>query len=77
MSSAKQQFQAARQGLFYRRRHSRASYGFNFAFAAEFKELSIGDLKTYEDMFKKYDTSTDGYLDLQELKYLMEQIGQT
>ena len=41
----------------------------------EFKELSIGELKEYEVMFALYDTSQDGFLDLMELKYLMEKIG--
>jgi len=40
----------------------------------EFKELSIGELKEYETMFALYDTSQDGFLDLMELKYLMEKI---
>jgi Ca2+-binding EF-hand superfamily protein len=26
-------------------------------------------------MFKKYDTTNDGFLDLQELKYMMEKLG--
>eukprot|EP00276_Gloeochaete_wittrockiana_P013275 CAMPEP_0184331296 /NCGR_PEP_ID=MMETSP1089-20130417/620_1 /TAXON_ID=38269 ORGANISM="Gloeochaete wittrockiana, Strain SAG46.84" /NCGR_SAMPLE_ID=MMETSP1089 /ASSEMBLY_ACC=CAM_ASM_000445 /LENGTH=170 /DNA_ID=CAMNT_0026654119 /DNA_START=36 /DNA_END=548 /DNA_ORIENTATION=+ len=41
----------------------------------EFKELSIGELKEFELMFALYDTSQDGFLDLMELKYLMEKIG--
>jgi len=40
-----------------------------------FPELSRKDIKAYEATFKKYDTDKDGFLDLQELKYLMEKIG--
>jgi len=40
----------------------------------EFKEFSIPELKKFEDLFKKYNTSGTGFLDLAELKYLMEQL---
>eukprot|EP01089_Gocevia_fonbrunei_P014595 TRINITY_DN4026_c0_g1_i1.p1 TRINITY_DN4026_c0_g1~~TRINITY_DN4026_c0_g1_i1.p1 ORF type:complete len:172 (+),score=59.80 TRINITY_DN4026_c0_g1_i1:91-606(+) len=40
----------------------------------EFKELSIGELKEFEDMFFKYDMDKDGFLNLPELKYLMEKL---
>eukprot|EP01111_Echinosteliopsis_oligospora_P013112 TRINITY_DN461_c0_g1_i1.p1 TRINITY_DN461_c0_g1~~TRINITY_DN461_c0_g1_i1.p1 ORF type:complete len:188 (-),score=56.45 TRINITY_DN461_c0_g1_i1:90-596(-) len=42
---------------------------------SEFKELSIGELKEYEKIFITYDTSKDGFIDLQELKYMMEKLG--
>eukprot|EP00009_Paramoeba_aestuarina_P003543 CAMPEP_0201506688 /NCGR_PEP_ID=MMETSP0161_2-20130828/571_1 /ASSEMBLY_ACC=CAM_ASM_000251 /TAXON_ID=180227 /ORGANISM="Neoparamoeba aestuarina, Strain SoJaBio B1-5/56/2" /LENGTH=171 /DNA_ID=CAMNT_0047900859 /DNA_START=61 /DNA_END=576 /DNA_ORIENTATION=- len=41
----------------------------------EFKELSIKELKDYEIMFAKYNTSGSGMMDLQELKYFMEKLG--
>eukprot|EP01101_Sappina_pedata_P012982 TRINITY_DN9308_c0_g1_i1.p2 TRINITY_DN9308_c0_g1~~TRINITY_DN9308_c0_g1_i1.p2 ORF type:complete len:167 (+),score=106.79 TRINITY_DN9308_c0_g1_i1:15-515(+) len=41
----------------------------------EFKELSIHELKEHEGTFLKYDTSNDGFIDLQELKYMMEKLG--
>jgi len=41
----------------------------------EFKELSIGELKEFEKFFLKYDTCNDGFIDLQELKYMMEKLG--
>jgi len=41
---------------------------------SEFKEFSIPELKNFEAMFKKYDTSNDGFIDLMELKYMMEQL---
>jgi EF-hand domain pair len=41
----------------------------------EFKDLSISELKEYEQLFSKHDDNGDGFLDLQELKYLMEKIG--
>jgi len=41
----------------------------------EFKEFSIYELKKFEEMFRKYNTSQDGYLDLLQLKYMMEQLG--
>mmetsp|Transcript_6200 Transcript_6200/g.9668 ORF Transcript_6200/g.9668 Transcript_6200/m.9668 type:complete len:176 (+) Transcript_6200:38-565(+) len=41
----------------------------------EFKELSISELKEYEQLFEKYNTSKSGFMDLQELKYLMEKLG--
>mmetsp|Transcript_34551 Transcript_34551/g.97451 ORF Transcript_34551/g.97451 Transcript_34551/m.97451 type:complete len:171 (-) Transcript_34551:139-651(-) len=40
----------------------------------EFKELSIKELKDFEVLFAKYNTSGSGYMDLQELKYFMEKI---
>eukprot|EP00008_Paramoeba_atlantica_P006912 CAMPEP_0201487598 /NCGR_PEP_ID=MMETSP0151_2-20130828/13924_1 /ASSEMBLY_ACC=CAM_ASM_000257 /TAXON_ID=200890 /ORGANISM="Paramoeba atlantica, Strain 621/1 / CCAP 1560/9" /LENGTH=168 /DNA_ID=CAMNT_0047872681 /DNA_START=8 /DNA_END=514 /DNA_ORIENTATION=- len=41
----------------------------------EFKELSIKELKDFENLFLKYNTSASGFLDLQELKYMMEKLG--
>jgi len=43
---------------------------------SEFPEFSRKEIREYEAMFKKYDTSNDGFLDLQELKYMMEKLGQ-
>nr|CAB3241345.1 EF-hand domain-containing protein D2-like [Phallusia mammillata] len=40
----------------------------------EFKEFSRKQIKEYEKIFKKYDTGKDGYIDLQELKYMMEKL---
>uniref|UniRef100_A0A6A7G0A1 EF-hand domain family n=1 Tax=Hirondellea gigas TaxID=1518452 RepID=A0A6A7G0A1_9CRUS len=42
---------------------------------SEFPELSRKEIREYEKTFKKYDTSRDGFLDLMELKYLMEKLG--
>ncbi|KJE91094.1 EF-hand domain family [Capsaspora owczarzaki ATCC 30864] len=42
----------------------------------EFPEFSRSELKKFKDMFKKYDTDKSGFLDLQELKYFMEQLGE-
>jgi len=42
---------------------------------SEFKELAINELKEFENIFLKYDTSRDGFIDLQELKYMMEKLG--
>ena len=41
----------------------------------EFPEFSRKEIKEYQAMFKKYDTSKDGFIDLQELKYMMEKLG--
>lgn len=32
---------------------------------SEFKELSLTELKEFENIFLKYDTSRDGFIDLQ------------
>ena len=32
------------------------------------------ELKEFEEVFTKYDTSRDGFLDMMELKYMMEVI---
>jgi len=42
---------------------------------SEFKEMSLTELKEFEVIFLKYDTSRDGFIDLQELKYMMEKLG--
>jgi len=42
---------------------------------SEFKELSLHELKDFEGIFLKYDTGNDGFIDLQELKYMMEKLG--
>jgi len=41
----------------------------------EFKEFSLKQLREYKAMFKKYDTGKDGFIDLLELKYMMEKLG--
>lgn len=41
----------------------------------EFKEFSLKQLREFKAMFKKYDTGRDGFIDLQELKYMMEKLG--
>ncbi|XP_039250672.1 EF-hand domain-containing protein D2-like [Styela clava] len=40
----------------------------------EFKEFTRKQIKEYEKMFKKYDTGRDGFIDLMELKYMMEKL---
>lgn len=42
---------------------------------SEFRDMSIKELKEYEELFKQYDSNGDGTLDLQELKYMMEKLG--
>ncbi|KAL1784109.1 EF-hand domain-containing protein D2 [Sigmodon hispidus] len=41
----------------------------------EFKEFSRKQIKDMEKMFKQYDASRDGFIDLMELKLLMEKLG--
>mmetsp|Transcript_809 Transcript_809/g.940 ORF Transcript_809/g.940 Transcript_809/m.940 type:complete len:185 (-) Transcript_809:31-585(-) len=41
----------------------------------EFPDLTRKEIREYEATFKKYDTGKDGFLDLQELKYMMEKLG--
>ncbi|XP_025420466.1 EF-hand domain-containing protein D2 homolog [Sipha flava] len=41
----------------------------------EFKEFSRKQINEYEATFKKFDTGKDGYLDLGELKRMMEKLG--
>merc|ERR1711962_1029845 len=41
----------------------------------EFKEFSRKQIKEYEKMFKKYDTDNNHYIELLELKYMMEKLG--
>eukprot|EP01088_Endostelium_zonatum_P001817 TRINITY_DN1217_c0_g1_i1.p1 TRINITY_DN1217_c0_g1~~TRINITY_DN1217_c0_g1_i1.p1 ORF type:complete len:173 (-),score=56.77 TRINITY_DN1217_c0_g1_i1:60-578(-) len=40
----------------------------------EFKELAINELMDHEKLFLKYDIDQDGFLNLSELKYLMEKL---
>lgn len=40
----------------------------------EFKEFSRKQINEYEATFKKFDTGKDGYLDLEELKRMMEKL---
>uniref|UniRef100_A0A1B6MN29 EF-hand domain-containing protein n=2 Tax=Graphocephala atropunctata TaxID=36148 RepID=A0A1B6MN29_9HEMI len=42
---------------------------------AEFHEFSRRQIKEYEFTFNKYDEGRDGYLDLPELKRMMEKLG--
>lgn len=41
----------------------------------EFHEFSRKQIKEYQDTFNKYDIGKDGFLDLTELKFMMEKIG--
>jgi Ca2+-binding EF-hand superfamily protein len=41
----------------------------------EFHELTRKDIKNYQDIFNKYDTDHQGFLDLPKLKYMMEKLG--
>lgn len=41
----------------------------------EFKEFSRKQIKEYEKTFNKYDEGRDGFLDLEELKRMMEKLG--
>ncbi|KAM4772639.1 EF-hand domain-containing protein D1 [Rhinophrynus dorsalis] len=41
----------------------------------EFKEFSRKQIKDMEAMFKQYDAGRDGYIDLMELKLMMEKLG--
>ncbi|XP_078022959.1 EF-hand domain-containing protein D2 isoform X7 [Epinephelus lanceolatus] len=41
----------------------------------EFKEFSRKQIKDMEMMFKRYDTGKDGFIDLMELKLMMEKLG--
>ncbi|XP_006261868.1 EF-hand domain-containing protein D1 [Alligator mississippiensis] len=41
----------------------------------EFKEFSRRQIKDMERMFKLYDSGKDGYIDLMELKLMMEKLG--
>jgi Ca2+-binding EF-hand superfamily protein len=38
------------------------------------QEFSRKEIKEYEKMFKLYDTGNDHYIDLPELKYMMEKL---
>ncbi|XP_054265521.1 EF-hand domain-containing protein D2 homolog [Macrosteles quadrilineatus] len=42
---------------------------------AEFHEFSRRQVKDYENTFNKFDEGRDGFLDLQELKWMMEKLG--
>ncbi|MEQ2209863.1 EF-hand domain-containing protein D1 [Xenoophorus captivus] len=52
---------------------SRATLVFNPY--TEFKEFSRKQIKDMEAMFKRYDTGKDGFIDLMELKLMMEKLG--
>ncbi|XP_068136775.1 EF-hand domain-containing protein D1 [Hyperolius riggenbachi] len=41
----------------------------------EFKEFSRKQIKDMEAMFKQYDTGRDGFIDMMELKLMMEKLG--
>jgi hypothetical protein len=41
----------------------------------EFKEFTRKQIKEYEKTFNKYDEGRDGFLDLEELKRMMEKLG--
>jgi hypothetical protein len=42
---------------------------------SEFPEFSRKQMKQYQDMFKKYDEDRDGTLNLEEMKKMMEKLG--
>lgn len=42
---------------------------------SEFHEFSRRQIKEYENTFNKYDEGRDGFLDLEELKRMMEKLG--
>jgi hypothetical protein len=42
----------------------------------EFPEFSRKEIKDYEMSFKRYDEGNDGYIDLEELKRMMEKLGE-
>ncbi|XP_077314041.1 EF-hand domain-containing protein D2 [Lithobates pipiens] len=41
----------------------------------EFKEFSRKQIKDMEEMFRQYDAGRDGFIDLMELKLMMEKLG--
>ncbi|XP_058121087.1 EF-hand domain-containing protein D2 homolog [Anopheles ziemanni] len=41
----------------------------------EFHEFTRKEIKDYQATFSKYDVGNDGYLDLAELKFMMEKLG--
>lgn len=41
----------------------------------EFHEFSRKEIKEYQTTFNKYDVGSDGFLDLAELKFMMEKLG--
>ncbi|XP_075695644.1 EF-hand domain-containing protein D2 [Rhinoderma darwinii] len=41
----------------------------------EFKEFSRKQIKDMEEMFRRYDAGKDGFIDLMELKRMMEKLG--
>ncbi|XP_017346335.2 EF-hand domain-containing protein D1 [Ictalurus punctatus] len=41
----------------------------------EFKEFTRKQIKQMEEMFKRFDSGKDGYIDLMELKMMMEKLG--
>lgn len=41
----------------------------------EFHEFSRKEIKEYQTTFSKYDVGNDGFLDLAELKFMMEKLG--
>ncbi|ESO08847.1 hypothetical protein HELRODRAFT_190637 [Helobdella robusta] len=41
----------------------------------EFKEFSRKQIQHYQKMFNQYDTGKDKFIDLQELKHMMEKLG--
>ncbi|KAI6652105.1 EF-hand domain-containing protein D2-like [Oopsacas minuta] len=42
---------------------------------AEFKELSIPEIKEYKKTFEKYDVDKSNFIDMMELKLMMEKLG--
>ncbi|NXC49640.1 EFHD2 protein, partial [Penelope pileata] len=46
-----------------------------FSPAAEFREFSRRQLRDMEQLFRQYDAGRDGFIDLMELKLMMEKLG--
>jgi len=55
--------------------HVQKGYKKAFNPYTEFPEFSRKDIKEYEKLFKKYNVSNTGFLDLMELKLMMEKLG--
>uniref|UniRef100_A0A8C4QE97 EF-hand domain family, member D1 n=1 Tax=Eptatretus burgeri TaxID=7764 RepID=A0A8C4QE97_EPTBU len=54
---------------------ARVSLPRRFCPSSEFGEFSRKRMKAVEAMFKRYDSTKDGYIDLMELKLMMEKLG--
>ena len=52
-----------------------AKAGTHGSIYAEFKELSIQEIKEYKKSFEKYDADKSNFIDIMELKLMMEKLG--